>query len=332
MILPQTVDVWTPDPWKDPLPPIGYTRNGATLPVFDAIGTSPDKTPVLNHIGVSGGKDGDALLLWALYESGYPKESIIVSTCDTFNEDAATYQHLDLLRTLHPILRVIPGKTFWELVRHKGMFPTRKRRFCTQFLKMEPTRYFVHDLVTAGFKVLLHAGVRAEESPDRAKLSEYEELDSFFALPIRRPLLHKTLKDVAAMHHKYELPFNALYSMGARRVGCFPCINSVKRELRLVSEHRPEKIDFIEAEELALTLQTGNAKTFFHRKTCPIRFRTVDFKKKDGETIKVAGIRDIVNWAITGHRGHGRHDDQPSLKGLAEEDMGVCSLTYGACE
>lgn len=328
----RTVDVWTPDPWRTPLPPLTFTRNGSSLSIFEAIGTTPDKTPTLNHFGVSGGKDSDAILAWALYESGYPRESIVASTCETFNEDPVTYEHLDLLRKLHPILRLIPGKGFWDLVKHKGMFPTRKKRFCTQFLKMEPTRYFVHALVDAGFKVLLHAGVRAEESPDRAKLDEYDPMDSFFALPIRRPMLRKTIKDIVELHHKYEIPFNPLYSMGARRVGCFPCINSVKNEMRLVAQYRPEKIDFISSQEVDLTLQTGNAKTFFHRKTVPIRFRTADFKDKKGETIKVASIHDVVQWALSGHRAHGRYDDQGELPGLTEKDMGVCSLTYGACE
>jgi 7-cyano-7-deazaguanine synthase in queuosine biosynthesis len=44
----------------------------------------------INHIGISGGKDSTALLLWAVHESGYPKESIHATFCDTDNEHQIT--------------------------------------------------------------------------------------------------------------------------------------------------------------------------------------------------------------------------------------------------
>lgn len=331
MNLPElrTVDVWTPDPWADPAPPLSYTRAGAQLSIYEAIGTTPAETPVLNHIGVSGGKDSDALLLWALHEAGYDKKSIVASTCETSNEDPHTYEHLELLRQLHPILRLMPGRPFWDLIRKKKIFPTRKKRWCTELLKMVPTRHFVHALSDAGFKVLLHSGVRAEESQERAKLPD-RDFDGFFALPIHRPLLKWGMKEVIAIHERYELPFNPLYAMGARRVGCFPCINSVKREVRLVAQFRPDKINFIRDMERELSDATGKPKTFFHAKTTPPRFRSVPFTTKKGALIKVASIDDVVAWSLTGRRARGTWDEQGSL-GL-DNPAGVCSLTYGACE
>ncbi len=51
----------------------------------------------LYHIGVSGGKDSTALLLWAVNESGYPRDRIVASFCDTGNEHQITYDYVRML-------------------------------------------------------------------------------------------------------------------------------------------------------------------------------------------------------------------------------------------
>lgn len=37
------------------------------------------------HVGISGGKDSGALLLWMVHESGIPADQIIATFCDTGN-------------------------------------------------------------------------------------------------------------------------------------------------------------------------------------------------------------------------------------------------------
>ena len=65
------------------------------------------KPVVLNHFGLSGGKDSGRLAQWALYESGYPRESLVFSACDTGNENEYTYAYLfwlaDHLGIPHPL-------------------------------------------------------------------------------------------------------------------------------------------------------------------------------------------------------------------------------------
>ena len=51
----------------------------------------------INHFGLSGGKDSTALWGWAINESGYPKESIRGSFCDTENEYQAVYDQIAAL-------------------------------------------------------------------------------------------------------------------------------------------------------------------------------------------------------------------------------------------
>src|SRR5208282_5122375 len=130
----------------------------------------------------------------------------------------------------------------------KGRFPSRKARFCTQFLKVIPTREDVTALIQSGNEVIVHSGVRAGESPSRAKLLE-RGFDDMFGCIVNRPLLRWSLERVLGLSAKYALPLNPLYSFGVKRVGCFPCINSSKAEIKLISIHFPERIDELREQE-----------------------------------------------------------------------------------
>ena len=44
-----------------------------------------------NVFGLSGGKDSTCLLGWAIHESGYPRDSLIFTFCDTENEYQEVY-------------------------------------------------------------------------------------------------------------------------------------------------------------------------------------------------------------------------------------------------
>lgn len=43
------------------------------------------------HVGVSGGKDSGAVLLWMVHKSGIPREKINATFCDTGNEHERTH-------------------------------------------------------------------------------------------------------------------------------------------------------------------------------------------------------------------------------------------------
>ena len=61
------------------------------------------------HLGVSGGKDSTAVLLWLIYESGWPLSRVLVTFCDTDNEDILTYNYLAMLtERVFPIQVVDP--------------------------------------------------------------------------------------------------------------------------------------------------------------------------------------------------------------------------------
>lgn len=291
-------------------------------------------TTEVNYCGISGGKDSAATALWLIHESGLPAETMRFTFCNTHNEHQFTYDHVALIsryveaRGCAPVVTLEPERGFFELAKWKRRFPSRKARFCTQYLKVIPSREDVQRLIWAGNEVVVHSGVRAAESVDRAKLVE-RGFSDMFGCVVNRPLLHRTLADVLAMHEKYGLPLNPLYSYGAQRVGCFPCINSRKSEIKLISIHFPERIDELEAQEGQFGGESNDISTFFARKTVPLRFRSKTVNTKRGP-MKVATIRDVVRWSRTGKRAKEMEpylladfDDDPSL---------VCPSGAGMCE
>lgn len=310
--------------------PLRFERDGqpATLADFLPVPDGP-----LHLFGVSGGKDSGALFLWAMHQSGLPRERLVFTFADTGNEHPATYEQLAHLDRLHPVWRLCPALDFWGLVAHKRLFPSRKKRFCTQYLKMQPARRVAHALVNAGYEVKLYSGVRAAESEARRALPELE-WDGYFALPVVRPLLRWKLRDVLDLHTRHGLPLNPLYAWGARRVGCFPCINSVKSELRLLPQHGAATLDRIRAQERAFRA-AGKPATFFHRNTVPPRFRTEPVVTKTGQPMLVASIDDVLRWAAwesardvaAARRAQARRDNW-----FPEDADLACPSSLGACE
>ncbi|MCA1596115.1 MAG: phosphoadenosine phosphosulfate reductase family protein [Chloroflexi bacterium] len=252
--------------------------------------------PILNHIGISGGKDSTALMLWAVYESGYDRDSIRCTFCDTGNEVPETYAHVQMLADrVHPVETIYPELDFYELARKKGRFPSARARFCTQDLKLKPMKQHVDSLVEQGYDVLLHSGVRRGESAARAALSE-RGIDSYTFLNVYRPLLDWTIDDVWAIHRRYRIPPNPLYAMGMARVGCAPCIMSRKREIVNIAKRFPDRIDRIR------DLEAGGS-SFFHANTVPASQRSRTWANKDGKVFQIATIDDVVRWSQTSRGG-----------------------------
>jgi len=288
------------------------------------------------HIGVSGGKDSTAVLLWMVHESGIPKHKLDVTFCDTDNEHQWTYDQIALLNErVHPIQTLLPDRGFFDLAMHKRRFPSTKARFCTQHLKIIPSQRHITGLLTACRKVVAVSGVRGDESTDRAKLEEWDYSSALLTLQWR-PIIKWTIADVLAIHKKHGIPLNPLYSMGAQRVGCFPCIMSRKAEMRNITLNFPERITKIRDAENAFVTTYGRYSSFFARNTVPERFRTKSYtvngepfmeaiyenqgEDHEGNPIQVkvgerpmmvASIDDVSRWSLTGKRAKGSYKDDP---------------------
>jgi 3'-phosphoadenosine 5'-phosphosulfate sulfotransferase (PAPS reductase)/FAD synthetase len=289
--------------------------------------TPPKETDQTRYVvGISGGKDSTAVLLWMIYHSGISKDKIICTFSDTGNEHEWTYAHVEKVsKEIHPVTTLKPDRDFYELAFHKKRFPSTKARFCTQFLKIEPTEAFMERLIYEGYSVVSVSGVRANESADRKGLPEWDYAGYRIAYIQWRPIIRWTIEDVLAIHAKYDFPLNPLYAAGAQRVGCYPCIMSRKSEIRTIALRFPERIDMIREAEQRFEKEQGRYGSFFPRTAIPHRFRTKPFTTATGETMMVATIDDVVRWSMSGKGAKGKwdDDDQPP------EQIGCMS---GFCE
>lgn len=305
-------------------------------------------------VNVSGGKDSTATYLLAI-ESG---RDFRAAFADTGNEHELTLEYVsrlhertggpkvewvkadftaDLARHRDYILRKWPdegipdeivreaaelheptGNPYLDLCISKGRFPSRKAQFCTDELKTVPiTTQIVGPMLKAG-PVLQWLGIRADESRNRAKQPRFNHHES--GSMVWRPIFRWTVDDVWAQHRKHGVAPNPLYAMGMGRVGCMPCINCRKGELKAIAAQFPDHIDRIERwERIVSASNKRRSSTFFPACTDP-----TDTGKQTGN---YAGIRSLVEWSQT--RRGGRQfdmffDQQPG--GGCTSDLGLCEV------
>ncbi|MEG0323998.1 MAG: phosphoadenosine phosphosulfate reductase family protein [Raoultibacter sp.] len=218
------------------------------------------------------------------------------------------------------------GNPFLDLCMLKGRFPSTKARFCSTMLKHDSVRdHVVLPALDEFDEVVLWQGVRAQESPDRAKLPAWEEdADNTPGLHVYRPILNWQHEDVFAIAKKHGIKPNPLYQQGCSRVGCMPCIHVRKSELAEIFQRWPEEIERVAKWErlVAACSRRGNS-TFFPTTHDPRRAE----KRIEVITLAGYGIETYRDWALT-TRGGAQFDLL-----AAANDKTVCSSIYaGVCE
>lgn len=309
---------------------------------------------IANVISISGGKDSTALLLLARALEAQNLQAVFA---DTGHEHSETYDYVRYLEdaTGVPIRWVkadfsaeiqrkrdkleageLPGWSdamrdqalevlrptgipFLDLCLWKGRFPSRRAQFCTQFLKRLPIE---RDVIMPALErfgtVWSWQGVRAQESPARRLLPEFEDVGGF-GVYAYRPLIRWTWQSVFEAHDYMGIKPNPLYTQGMGRVGCMPCVNCGKDELQQISARFPQEVDRVrEWERLVSMASRMGSATFFQVGTDP----TVS--ANDDISHSTHGIDRAVEWSQTS-RG-GRQFDLLATGG------GGCSSSYGLCE
>jgi 3'-phosphoadenosine 5'-phosphosulfate sulfotransferase (PAPS reductase)/FAD synthetase len=278
---------------------------------------------------ISGGKDSAAMSLF-LRELEIEHTRVFL---DTGWESPLTYDYLrsELPRVLGPIEWVRGPRQMEELVLHKGMFPGRRIRFCTQELKLFPMARYLRAQMDAGQDVINTVGVRAAESVARAQLTEWEWQEALDC-EVWRPLLRWSEEEVIAMHRRHGLQPNPLYLLGANRVGCWPCIFARKSDVRLIADTDPGRIVRLRvledevgqraaarAERDGRTLASG--PTWFQNRLSTL----LPDGKRDGSCWP---IDRVVEWSRTGLRG-GEPKSQDEF--LFASHLEGC-MRWGLCE
>lgn len=171
---------------------------------------------------------------------------------------------------------------FVPLARLKKAFPRNGIQFCTTELKIKPITAWMEQ-VDPEAEAIIAVGIRREESKSRADWPIYIESSEKHGgrsawFPLVRVLTQE--RDDLIRRAGFEpLPH--------RSKECFPCINSNRTDLRLLTEVRVAQIEKIEA-SMGITTE-GKPRTLFR----PYRH---------GGAV---GIREVVRWA---NSEHGQYD------------------------
>lgn len=239
--------------------------------------------------------------------------------------------------------------TFDLLAWVKNRFPSKRAQFCTWYLKLAPQkRWLEENLVANGLDFVRYAGIRADESQDRAKLPE-RQWDDYYDCELVRPVLRWTKKQCFDFCLGRGEQINPLYTLGFSRVGCAPCVNSSKEDVRLWAARAPEMIDKVRAWEKRV------GRTFFPpcipnpaydaalaawaaewvigdltvSPTGPKR-RSIELRPNapPPPPRPINWVDEVVEWSRT-TRG-GKQYGLPIVE--AEAEAGSCSSKYGLCE
>lgn len=218
------------------------------------------------------------------------------------------------------------GNPYLDLCIWKGRFPSTKTQFCTEELKIQPITDQVILPMLRDESVTIESwqGIRWDESPKRSSYVEREGIEPdatrVFAY---RPILAWTAEEVFAFHRKHGVKHNPLYEMGMGRVGCMPCINCRKGELKAIADQFPEVIERLqEWEAMVSRASKRGSSTFFAAVNDPTVNEWDDIRHD------THGIVRMVEWSRT-IRG-GRYADM--FEEQKAEEAPSCRSIYGLCE
>lgn len=214
------------------------------------------------------------------------------------------------LAVMHP-----SGNAFLDLCMWKGRFPSRKAQFCTQELKTNMAVEFQLELMDAGHNVISWQGVRRDESQNRKNAKKIERVGT--KLRVFRPIVDWTAVQVFEFIAQNDVNPNPLYLQGMNRVGCMPCINCSKQELREIAHRFPEHPTRISEWEKIVSQCSKRGFSTFMADSHAAQDRRIIFADLN--------IYNRIEWAKTTRGGKQYNLLQPA-------DNNVCSSSYGLCE
>lgn len=231
------------------------------------------------------------------------------------------------------------GNPFLDLCIWKGRFPSRRAQFCTEFLKSEPITSQVVDPARKVGPVIQWLGVRRNESLNRRNAPMWQTVQTpgLHSMRFYRPIIHWSAENVFSYAAAHGVDPNPLYLQGMGRVGCFPCINASKKELRAIALRFPEAFEKIQAWEAVVKVASKQGvATFFSADTTPdgaaLARRVSGIADNDARATARAAApwpraKEVAAWAATDRGGR-----QMNWLLDAEDDGVSCSSQYGLCE
>ncbi len=138
-------------------------------------------------------------------------------------------QQIRHVQQFYPEVEIIkPKYTMWELIAKKGFLPSRRIRYCCDYLKEGRETIKTPNIIT---------GVRAAESKGRShqpKIGIYKQVKQF------RPILSWADSAVWEYIFDHKLPYCELYKEGFKRLGCIGCPMTGKEQVKFEFEFFPK--------------------------------------------------------------------------------------------
>lgn len=237
------------------------------------------------YVCISGGKDSSVIQQLAV-ESGL--DVVFTHSHTTVDAPQTVYfirAEFARLRALGYRTQIIyPEMSMWKLIERKlGMPPTRLIRYCCKYFKEQSVR------TDSGSPAFIVTGVRWAESLKRKGRAEFEAIASRAENAVRVPandndLNRKLFEDCRLKSERVcnpiidwgdddvwdfimsrSVPYNPLYDMGFRRVGCIGCPMAPKseraRQFELWPKYKKAYIDALDR-GLEAAAERGHERTW----------------------------------------------------------------------
>lgn len=234
----------------------------------------------MNIICCSGGNDSVALIQWA-------KNKLLKDVTVLYNKTGLEAPFwFDRLLDVQDLCNrygfnyvvTTPDMLFKDLIINKKGFPmaASNMSWCTLNLKTIPTLKWL-EVNDPMMKSTIYTGVRREESINRKRYRRMCRLNKYKGRRVERPLVGYT-----TLHRNELIRVTKLPLLSHKSQECFPCINSNRNDLRLLSKY-PERIEEIsDIENILGFTKKGKPKVMFR----PYRH------------MGATGIEEVVDWAL----------------------------------
>lgn len=146
-------------------------------------------------------------------------------------------------------------------IERRGKWPSSFARYCTSDHKSGPVAKLITELAMSKWvkggppvRVLNCLGIRAEESPARAKKEPFRKDEKLSSgrrtVDIWYPIFHWKLQDVWDTIHASGAPYHKAYDLGMSRLSCIFCVFAPKSALLLAGHHNRNLLkEYVRAEE-----------------------------------------------------------------------------------
>ena len=152
-----------------------------------------------------------------------------------------------------------PQGDLLDHIQERGKFPSSSARYCTSDHKRGQVSKVITKLVSERnsyrpVKVLNCMGLRAEESPNRAKLPQLKrdarQTNGKRIVDVWLPIQDWTTDQVWARIRQAGTRHHPAYDLGMGRLSCVFCIFAPKQQLVLAGKHNPELLaQYVQVEQ-----------------------------------------------------------------------------------